>query len=214
MKENSALIIMDFINDIAHQDGKFNFKGYANFIHQKNIVSNINKAITAARKYQSKIVFVRLAFQCVEKEQGSDKDQAALNNQSVYKDKPENSILLSKADQFNALVDHSWGTDILTDLHKEKEDYMITKTRISPFYGTALESYLRTHHMEHVYFSGVATDLVVQSAARDAHDRDFEVYVLADCCADSDESTHNAALKSLAKFSNILSIADLQLIGL
>lgn len=45
-----ALIVMDFINDIVHQDGKLSKKGYYNFIKENNVIVNLNKAINLFRE--------------------------------------------------------------------------------------------------------------------------------------------------------------------
>lgn len=46
--------------------------------------------------------------------------------------------------------------------------------------------------------------IIVQSAAGDAHDRDYKVFVLANACAAANESDHFQALKIMVKFSYIV----------
>lgn len=42
------------------------------------------------------------------------------------------------------------------------------------------------------------------SAARDAHDKDFRVTVLADCCAAANLKDHEFALKNMEKYAIVV----------
>ena len=59
----------------------------------------------------------------------------------------------------------------------------------------------KTDEIDEVYLCGVSTDLVVQSAARDAHDRDYKVTILKDCCAAANDEDHNSSLSTLEKIA-------------
>jgi nicotinamidase-related amidase len=65
------------------------------------------------------------------------------------------------------------------------------------------------NEVEDVYLCGVATDLVVESAARDSHDRDFNVFVIDDCCGAGSDEEHQNGISTSAKISNICSSGDL-----
>jgi nicotinamidase-related amidase len=81
---------------------------------------------------------------------------------------------------------------------------IITKNRISSFYNTELDEYLKSKNIKNIYFSGVSTDLAIESAVRDAHDRDYNVYVIEDCCIAATEDDHLNSLKTLSKISQII----------
>lgn len=61
-----------------------------------------------------------------------------------------------------------------------KTSKIITKNRYSSFVGTDLEDYLRSHKVERVAICGYMTNFCCESAARDAHDRDFYVDFILD----------------------------------
>lgn len=177
-----ALLVLDFVNEIIHEDGKFKGKGYAEFAKQHDTLAHVAQAITKAREKNIEIIFVRIAF---------DK---------TYSNKPKNSVLLGKADQFQALIENTWATEFHEALNVT--DYKVfQKQRISPFSNPDFETYLKDKQITELYVSGVATDLVVQSAVRDAHDRDYIVYVLSDCCAAGSIEEHDAALHNLKKIA-------------
>jgi len=93
----------------------------------------------------------------------------------------------------------------LPGLDRLPNELVITKHRVSSLHATSLELTLRNMGVGEVFSAGVATDLVVESTARDAHDRDFVVNVIADCCIaanDEDQERSLTNMKSLASISS------------
>merc|ERR1711939_609576 len=87
----------------------------------------------------------------------------------------------------------------LADLHPQiqqlvTDEPVFTKRRVGPFDSTDLDEYLRAQGIHHVVVTGVATGMVVLSTVRGLFDRDYEITVLSDCCADSDLKRHHAIL--------------------
>lgn len=189
MKANSALVVMDFENEIVHPEGKFKAKGYSEFVQSEGTLKKVGRAIENARQTETPVVFVRVGFD------------------PGYLEQPKQSPLFGKAHEFDALKLGTWATELHEDLDVRPEDVQITKHRVSPFYGTDLELQLRSRGITHLYLAGVSTDLVVESAARDAHDRDFQVTVLSDCCAAGSMEDHESALKTLAKITTLESVS-------
>lgn len=120
-----------------------------------------------------------------------------------YSDHPKSSPLLGGARAAGILKLGTSSTEIAPEVAPKDDDLVVVKKRISAFYGTDLEQTLHDLSIEKVLLTGVATDLAVQSAARDAHDRDFEVEVVANCCAAANDADHEAALATMKKFAAI-----------
>jgi nicotinamidase-related amidase len=55
----------------------------------------------------------------------------------------------------------------------------------------------------------VATDMVVESTAREAHDHDFAVTVIADCCIAASDEDQERTLTNMKKLATILDCSDL-----
>ena len=88
-------------------------------------------------------------------------------------------------------------------LGKKDGDWVVTKHRVSPFYATDLETFLRNNRIEKIYCSGVSTQAVVQATVRDGHDRDYAMVVLEDCCAAHSAEEHRNSMGSLARFCTV-----------
>lgn len=76
-------------------------------------------------------------------------------------------------------------------------DIVIDKARFSALIGTELEALLRRMAVRRVIVCGVTTSMCVESTVRDLGQRDFEVFVVADACADFEERRHQFALESM-----------------
>lgn len=185
MKQQKALLVMDYINEIVHQEGKFKGKGYADFCKQQNTLENVSEAVEKMRALNGHIIYVAVGFS------------------SDYSDAPKNSVLFEKAPTFKALQLGTWATEFHSALDVKESDFVLKKNRISPFSNPALDEYLTKNNINELYLAGVATDLVVQSAARDAHDKDYIVNVLSDCCAAGNMKDHMDALENLKKFVKV-----------
>ncbi len=98
-------------------------------------------------------------------------------------------------DSVDAWSEKSEGTRLLDELHKEKQDVIITKHKISPFYQSKLDKELGDS--EKIIVAGILTNMCVRSLIQDAYDRDFEITVIKDCCATYDKKTQEFTFKDL-----------------
>lgn len=117
--------------------------------------------------------------------------------------------MFGRARQFGALSLADSGTDFHPELNVQPGDLVLTKPRVSPFYGTALESALRANRIEHLYVCGVSTSWAIQGAVRDGHDRDYTITILEDACAAADAAEHQASLRMLGRIAEIIKVAEL-----
>lgn len=189
----NTLICIDFINDIIHPDGTLAKKrGYATFAHAHGVLDRVAVAQAAFRARQCPVVHVRVGFS------------------RGYRDWPADSPLFGKAKDLGVLELGTWGTEFIDRVKPLDDEPSIAKPRVSAFYGTRLASLLASLSATRVYIAGVSTDLAVEAAARDAHDRDLHVTVLGDCCAAGTESDHAAALHVLGKIARVATSDDIE----
>lgn len=97
---------------------------------------------------------------------------------------------------------------IVDDVKPVGDEPVVRKPRMSPFYGTALDSMLRSRDIDTVVLMGVATEFVVEAAARHAADADYRVIVLEDCCASFSEEAHRASLHIMDHLATLGTSAD------
>ena len=81
------------------------------------------------------------------------------------------------------LIENSWDWQIVDALTPQPGDHIVRKSRYSGFCRTDLEAYLRASEIRYLLFTGVATNVCVESTARDA----FFARILAHPCRGRDE---------------------------
>ena len=73
----------------------------------------------------------------------------------------------------------------------EPGDIIVRKIRVGAFSTTDLDQQLRDRGISTLILAGISTSGVVLSTVRDAADRDYQVLVLADACADPAPGVHD-----------------------
>ena len=98
--------------------------------------------------------------------------------------------------------------EVVDEVKPVEGEPVIRKPRMSPFFGTALDSMLRSRDIDTVVLMGVATEFVVEAAARHAADLDYRVIVLEDCCASFSDEAHRASLHIMDHLATVATSAD------
>lgn len=183
--KKQALLCIDFINEIMDPVGKLSSKGYADFNTRHQVLPKVARLQKEFRSNGDLVIHIRLGFS------------------PSYIEHPEQSPLFGSAKRLGALLAGTWATEFVEEVAPQEGDVVLQKQRVSAFYGTPLDALLRANGVENLFVCGVATDLAVEAAVRDGHDRDYHVSVVADCCAAANDDDHQAALRALAKMSNV-----------
>lgn len=95
-------------------------------------------------------------------------------------------------------------SEIHVEVSPQKEDIVLNKHTASIFVGTHFEHMMRNRGINTILFMGIATEIGVDSSARDAANRGFYTIVAEDCCASTDREMHDAALKTLTRVCIVL----------
>ena len=102
-----------------------------------------------------------------------------------------------------------WGTALCPGFEPLPGDLLVTKPRYSAFFGTSLETVLRSRGIQTVVVGGLTTDVCVSSTSRDAFQREFNVVTLNDCTAEVTQARHESGLATLAaNFGMVCSSAE------
>jgi nicotinamidase-related amidase len=100
-------------------------------------------------------------------------------------------------------------SQINADVAPKAGDVVVAKRRVSAFTGSDLEVVLRAKEVQHLVLTGIATSGVVLSTLREAADKDYQLTVLADCCADADEEVHRVlTTKVFPRQAEVMNVAD------
>ena len=78
----------------------------------------------------------------------------------------------------------------------QTDDLIVDKVSSGPFATSALDQYLRNLSIENLLIVGVLTNVAVETAARDAGDRGYNVIGVEDACAAYWPEEHEDAMSS------------------
>jgi nicotinamidase-related amidase len=93
----------------------------------------------------------------------------------------------------------------------EAGDIVVRKTRVGAFGTTDLDEQLRGRGVDTLVLAGISTSGVLLSTVRDAHDRDYRLFVLADASADTDPEVHEFLIgRVFPKQAEVIGVADLE----
>ena len=79
------------------------------------------------------------------------------------------------------------------------DDLVLEKPSASIFYGTNFEYLMRSRKINTLIFTGIATEIGIESSARDAANRGFYPVIVEDCVSSPDKDAHERSLKNMAK---------------
>ncbi len=165
-----ALLVMDFQPGIL-----------ARLPDADALLERVAVAIATVRRQGGRIGFVRVAF--------APDDLAALAGSPMGR-------LVTGGGEASPEAMHADApsTAIHPTIAPEPGDIVVRKTRVGPFSTTDLDARLRSAGVDTLVLAGITTSGVVLSTVREAFDRDYRMYVLADATADPDPQTHKFLL--------------------
>ena len=105
---------------------------------------------------------------------------------------------------FRSLVDHCVhddvpGRDVARLLQPDEQDYFVLKPKQSAFFGTTLDTLLRSLGTKTLIITGIAGDNCVLFSANDAYLRDFKLFIPCDCVASETKQQNDYALKLMER---------------
>ena len=97
----------------------------------------------------------------------------------------------------------SWDAEIVAALTPRDTDVVVDKNGYDAFLYTDLELVLRALHATRLVLTGVVTHACVETTARSAVQRDFDVHVAADCTAGPEPYHSNSLAVLAASFATV-----------
>jgi len=179
----TVLIVVDMQNAYATKGGYLDLAGF-DVSGTGPVIAQIARAVAAARAAGITVVWFQNGWDPDYVEAGGpgSPNWHKSNALKTMRRRPEaDARLLAKGTWDYALVDA---------LAPEPGDIVLGKPRYSGFYNTQLDSLLRARGVRTLVFTGIATNVCVESTLRDGYHREYFGIVLAD-------ATHQAGPPAL-----------------
>ena len=186
--EKTALLIIDMQKDFCSESGHVHSMGYE-IQAARALIPVIESVRAAVRGWGGMILYTR---------EGHRRDMSDLSPLKLWRSRRAGPGIGSQGPIGRLLIREEPGWDIVDELRPDIGEPIIDKPGYRAFHNTDLEQILFVRGVTHSIFTGVTTDICVHSTLREAVDRGYERLTLWDCCAATDASNHDAALRTIA----------------
>ena len=192
--DRKALLLLDYQVALCEEGPHLRMPPLAEQIRERGVLETAEKVLAAARSAGWLVVHVRLAFD------------------------PTYVLRTNRLPRFDAYPDQramradSPEAQIVKALGPAEGEPVVDKGCVDPFVGTPLLTALSAEGVNHVVLGGVATNLVVESAARHASDAGLQVTVVEDMCASFKPDFHDFSVQHMLPLFGAVTSSD-ELIG-
>jgi len=187
--KTTAVIVVDVQNDFCHSDSPLARAGNDMSAAQE-MVPRLLQLIDAARGVGTTIIWVKvLHFEYTTSPVGTEHRQRT---------RPSAQLICQEG---------TFGAEFYR-VEPEPGEPIVVKHRYSAFVDTDLQLILRSRGITSLILTGVATNVCVESTARDAYMRDYYVTFVEDCSATYDQAKHDATLRNMADHFGVVVTAD------
>ena len=185
--EQSALVVVDMQNAYASPGGYLDLAGF-DISGATAAIANIKTAIEAARAAGMLVIFLQNGWDAGYVEAGGpgSPNWHKSNALKTMRRRPELAgTLLAKG---------GWDYALIDALTPQPGDIVVPKTRYSGFFNSMLDSTLRSRGIRNLVFTGIATNVCVESTLRDGYHLEYFGIVLED-------ATHQAGPEYIQRAS-------------
>ena len=198
----SALIVVDMQNAYASAGGYLDLAGF-DVSATAPVIEKIHQAVTAARAAGVQIIWFQNGWdsEYVEAGDAGSPNFHKSNALKTMRKRPElQGTLLAKG---------GWDYQLVDALQPQPGDIVLPKPRYSGFFNTPLDSILRSRGIRHLIFTGIATNVCVESTLRDGFFLEYFGVVLEDATYQAGPAfAQQAAIFNIETFFGWVSSVD------
>lgn len=179
---HTALIVVDVQNDFCAPGGALASTG-EDVSPAVDMVPRLARLIAAARSAGVPVIFVQTTH-----DETTD-TRAWLDRLHAQPGGQRTGIICRTG---------TWGGEFY-GVAPEPGEIVVTKHRYSAFVGTNLDIVLRSLGIRSLMFTGVATEVCVETSLRDGLSAEYYVSLVSDCAASYSAEAHDASVSGVAR---------------
>jgi len=169
----TAVIVVDMQNAFVSKGGMFDLLGN-DISEAERVIESTRKITEAARKAACKVIYLKMSY---------DPDYSNSGGpESPHWHKELGLVTMRRNPELwgKFVTKGSWDEEICEELKPEAEDIVVRKQRYSGFAGTNLDLILKTLRIKYCVYTGVATNVCVESTLRDGYFLDYWPIIVSD----------------------------------
>ncbi len=171
--QRTAVMVIDMQNAFVSRGGMYDLWGDRDISKNQKVIEPIKKITSAARTKGVKVVYVVNGLSPdLHDSGGPNSPHWYKRMQTSYREHPEWRDKL--------YFSGTWGADIVEELKPQEGDILSSKIRYSAFFGTNLDTILKTYNTKYLVFVGVTTNICVEASIRDAYYLEYFPILVSD----------------------------------
>jgi ureidoacrylate peracid hydrolase len=175
--KTTALIIVDMQNAYASLGGYVDTVGF-DISGAQGVIANIAAVAETARRAGVLVVFLQNGWDAAYKEAGGP------GSPNWHKSNALKNMRKHPEWEGRFLAKGGWDYELVDALKPQEGDLVVPKTRYSGFFNSTLDSTLRARGIRSLVFTGIATNVCVESTLRDAFHLEYFAAMLCDATHD------------------------------
>ncbi len=175
----AALIVVDVQNDFVSPEGSAGKRG-DDVGAAIAMIPNLTRLIDQARKVGLTIVYIRTTH-------------------SEWTDTASWIYRTSQKSGLSTCREGTWGAEFYDGIAPLPSERVVIKHRYSAFINTDLNTVLKARGIQSILVCGVATNVCVETTARDGYMYDYYVTMIDDCSAAYDAKLHTGTLENIRR---------------
>ena len=184
----AALIVVDVQNDFVSPEGSAGKRG-DDVGAAMAMIPNLTGLIDQARRVGLTIIYIRTTH--------SDWTDTA---SWVYRTSQKSGLSTCR--------EGSWGAEFYDGIAPLPTERVVIKHRYSAFINTDLNTVLKARGIQSVLVCGVATNVCVETTARDGYMYDYYVTMIDDCSAAYDAKLHMSTLENIRRHFGLVASSN------
>jgi ureidoacrylate peracid hydrolase len=169
----TAIVVVDMQNAFATKGGMFDLAGF-DISGAAPVIETHRRLLAAARRAGIKVVYLQMTY-------NADLSTGGGPTSPNYQKELGLRMMRTRPEfKGKLLVENTWDWQIVDALAPQPGEIVIRKTRYSGFCRTELEDRLNADDMRYLLFTGIATNVCVESTARDAFFGEFWPIMIED----------------------------------
>lgn len=169
----SAVVVVDMQNAFASKNGMLDLAG-ADLTGAARVVSVIGRVLSAARQAGMPVVYLQMGYKA------DLSDSGGPQSPNWHKELGIRMMNCRPELKGKLVTEGTWDFAIVDELAPQPGDIAIVKTRYSGFARTALDAELQARGVSYLFFTGIATNVCVESTLRDAFFLDYWPILIVD----------------------------------
>jgi ureidoacrylate peracid hydrolase len=177
--EKTGMIVVDMQNAFCRKGGLFDAAGRLDEERIRPVIENNRQLIAGVRKHGMKVIYLTMGYR------PDLADAWGPDSPNYWKEGSLAALRLYPELKGKCLTVDSWDAKIIDELAPQPQDIVVNKNRFSGFANTGLDGILKNNTLQYLIFSGVFTNICVESTLRDAFFQEYFPILVSDGCANS-----------------------------